>query len=466
MKTLFKYLLMCVPVAASLPLMTACSDDESTDPYDINYVYIYSPLETDNSLEYKGNGTFLTQIAPECDLNPVRCTKPAPERLVAHFAIDGSLVDDYNKKHGTGYTFLKSAELENASLVIEQGKYISADSLKVKFTDMTEFQSGAEKYILPIALTSVDGSGISISQNSKIFLTFTSTYKVNHVTIASGATTNVYYSEGKVVDPVDPSRLSWNGMFSTDWVADDDITLSLEINNNLIGSYNALHGTNCEPMPNVSLEHAVMHIRKGDLGPEETLALLSSDKMASLELDKDYLVPVCVTEVSGVGAGKNEDKSVCYLVFKARKLPNFYVGEEPVGTLLAVDDNWKVTVSGNETYGGRTSWTNLVTKPGKYIGYVKAEEPILLDMGEEKSVSSILVTFYYSYRCYGMTKIETSLDGVTYVEEECSLPDASMHVVLTRKLVQARYIRITYPKTRYSYGGCPTGLKIYTPASE
>ena len=457
---------MCVPVAASLPLMTACSDDESTDPYDINYVYIYSPLETDNSLEYKGNGTFLTQIAPECDLNPVRCTKPAPERLVAHFAIDGSLVDDYNKKHGTGYTFLKSAELENASLVIEQGKYISADSLKVKFTDMTEFQSGAEKYILPIALTSVDGSGISISQNSKIFLTFTSTYKVNHVAIASGGEAKVYYSEGKWVEPAD-SRVSWNNMFSTDWAADDDITLSLEINNNLIDSYNSLNGTNYEQMPNVSLEHAVMHIRKGDLGPEETLVLLSSDNMASLELDKDYVVPVCVTEVSGVGAGKNEDKSVCYLVVKARKLPNYYVAEEPVGTLLTVDDSWKVTVNGAETTG-RKSWTELVTNPGRYIAPVKTNVPILIDMGEEKTISSLVVTYYYNanYSLYGDTKIETSLDGVTYEESICSLEMAMQHVILARKLVQARYIRITYPKSRYSYGGYPTGIKIYTPATE
>ena len=40
MKALFKYILYSTFFAMSLPLVTACDDDEATDPYDINYVYI------------------------------------------------------------------------------------------------------------------------------------------------------------------------------------------------------------------------------------------------------------------------------------------------------------------------------------------------------------------------------------------------------------------------------------------
>lgn len=68
MKKLYKYLFMVVSAVALLPLMTACSDDESTDPYDVNYVYIYSPTEINGEMVYKGNGTFLTQIASERNL--------------------------------------------------------------------------------------------------------------------------------------------------------------------------------------------------------------------------------------------------------------------------------------------------------------------------------------------------------------------------------------------------------------
>ena len=48
-----------------LPLMTACSDDESTDPYDINYGYVYNPPVTEHTITYLENGTF-RQIIGGC----------------------------------------------------------------------------------------------------------------------------------------------------------------------------------------------------------------------------------------------------------------------------------------------------------------------------------------------------------------------------------------------------------------
>lgn len=60
MKKLYKYLFMVVSAVALLPLMTACSDDESTDPYDVNYVYIYSPAETNGEMVY--NGAILNRL--------------------------------------------------------------------------------------------------------------------------------------------------------------------------------------------------------------------------------------------------------------------------------------------------------------------------------------------------------------------------------------------------------------------
>ena len=64
MKALFKYILYSTFFAMSLPLVTACDDDEATDPYDINYVYIYKPSETNATLEYKGDGRDSLQPSP------------------------------------------------------------------------------------------------------------------------------------------------------------------------------------------------------------------------------------------------------------------------------------------------------------------------------------------------------------------------------------------------------------------
>ena len=243
MKALFKYILYSTFFAMSLPLVTACDDDEATDPYDINYVYIYKPSETNATLEYKGDGTFLKEIATEHILSPVRCTKPAPQDLTIQLAIDRSLVDAYNSEYGTSYVALQNAELENATLYIKQGEYISADTLKVHYTNMEEFKNGSENYILPIAITSINGTGVSASEsNSKIFLTFESTYKPNHVTLTSSKEYLLEYQYSQGFTNLS-SEWKLDGILKSAWAADGDTKVTLAINPALVGTYNALHGT-------------------------------------------------------------------------------------------------------------------------------------------------------------------------------------------------------------------------------
>lgn len=226
MKALFKYILYSTFFAMSLPLVTACDDDEATDPYDINYVYIYKPSETNATLEYKGDGTFLKEIATEHILSPVRCTKPAPQDLTIQLAIDRSLVDAYNSEYGTSYVALQNAELENATLYIKQGEYISVDTLKVHYTNMEEFKNGSENYILPIAITSINGTGVSASEsNSKIFLTFESTYKPNHVTLTSSKEYLLEYQYSQGFTNLS-SEWKLDGILKSAWAADGDTNYS------------------------------------------------------------------------------------------------------------------------------------------------------------------------------------------------------------------------------------------------
>lgn len=85
----------------SLPLVTACDDDEATDPYDINYVYIYKPSETNATLEIIKETELFERNRHRTYLSPIRCTKPAPQDLTIQLAIDRSLVDAYNSEYGT-----------------------------------------------------------------------------------------------------------------------------------------------------------------------------------------------------------------------------------------------------------------------------------------------------------------------------------------------------------------------------
>lgn len=463
MKTLFKYLLMYMPLAVSLLFITACSDDESVDPYDINYVYIYSPVSTDNTLEYKGNGTFLVDIAPECIVNPVRCTKPAPTDLTIHIDVEPSLVNSYNQANGTNYTLLKSVQLENAILHIKKGEYISADSLKVHYTDMTEFQSGAENYILPIAITSIEGSGVSISENSKIYLTFSSLYKLNTVTMGASQSLNLEYENGGFTNLLE--RLELENMLTADWTADEDITVSLGIDPGLIGAYNAVNGTNYVLMPNTAFEHSTITIKKGARTSEEKVVLTFSDAMAAVNLGQNYVLPIVISEVNGVGAGIGKT-TTAYVVFRTVEKLSLSMKDAPVGTAINDFTGWSITVNGIATGNLGGSWIELVTKPGDYAGYVDASAPLEIDMSKLETVSAIQIQYYSaSYSPSSTAIIELSSDGINYKVGRCELIAARKHSIVLEYPTEARYIRITYLSTG-SYGTIPTAINVYTSTNE
>ncbi|WP_294554955.1 DUF1735 domain-containing protein [uncultured Bacteroides sp.] len=459
MKTLFKYLLMCMPLTASLLFITACSDDEPADPYDANYVYIYSPANTDNTLEYKGNGTFLVDIAPECVVNPVRCTKPAPEDLTVQLAIDPSLVESYNQANGTNYTLLKNARLENATLYIKQGEYESADSLKVRYTDMSEFQNGAENYILPIAITAINSSDVSLSESSKIYLTFSSHYRVNLVEVSvSQNSMELIHENGGFTNLA--GQLELEDIIKSSWLADDDISVSLKIDQGMVDTYNALNSTNLKFMPNASLENATTVIRKGAKTIEDPIVITFPDNMASVELGQGYLLPVTIEKVDGIGAAIGETVTT-YMVFKTIEKVTISVEDAPIGVAISDFTDWNLTVNGQTAVYG-VPWMNLVTSPGgNRVSALYASSVMELDMGKQQKISSIHIE-YYSRSLYSATEatFEFSMDGVNYKRGECKMDAAIVQNFILKYPFEVRYIRIKNVKS--NRGAYPVGLILYT----
>lgn len=382
MKALFKYILYSTFFAMSLPLVTACDDDEATDPYDINYVYIYKPSETNATLEYKGDGTFLKEIATEHILSPVRCTKPAPQDLTIQLAIDRSLVDAYNSEYGTSYVALQNAELENATLYIKQGEYISADTLKVHYTNMEEFKNGSENYILPIAITSINGTGVSASEsNSKIFLTFESTYKPNHVTLTSSKEylLEYQYSQGKTT-------------------------------------------------------------------PEESVALSFSDDMASVQLGTNYVIPVTITNVDGVGADIGENK-VIYIVYKTALVGFLSCVDKPVGSVINDHSGWSFTLNGQSS---------------DLYDYVPDGSILDIDLGKQENIKTIALHFYEWFYSSESASIAISNDGEKYEDLGVASGFANKtSYILLLVAKQAQYIRVTFHGALY-YSPYINTVGIYT----
>lgn len=441
-----------------LPLMAACSDDESADPYDINYVYIYSPVRTDNTLEYKGNGTFLVEIAPECIVNPVRCTKPAPADLTIRLDIDPSLVDSYNQTNGTNYTLLKSAQLENATLQIKKGEYISVDSLKVHYTDMAEFQNGAENYLLPISITSVKGSSVSVSENSRIYLTFSSSYKANYVTMGSSQTISLEYENGAFNNLSE--RVELENMLTSSWAADEDINVSLKIDPSLIDAYNAINGTNYILMPKSTFEDATLTIKKGSKTPDRPVTLIFSDAMASVELGKGYILPITITDVNGIGAEAGKTLST-YVIFNIIEKMTISAEDAPVGTAINDFSIWNIAVDGKTEVSSTKSWMDLVNKPGNWISKLSALNIMDVDMGKLEKISSIQMGYYTVTYSVSSISIATSTDGMSYKVGQCAMATAKKHNYVLQYPTEARYIRIIFSGAG-TYGTYPTALSVYT----
>ena len=183
MKKYWKYLIAAAAIAVSAPTFTACSDNDEVDPYSINYVYMRQPNDTYANVEYKFNGDFLSGLEDPLALVPVRLTKPAPCDMTVEIAIDPTLVEEYNEANDGNYVFLEGAEVLNPTLTIKKGEYLS-DVITLGFTDHTGFFDKTEDLILPVVVKSANGGAV-ISKSSRIFLTFTSTYHANVLTLTS-----------------------------------------------------------------------------------------------------------------------------------------------------------------------------------------------------------------------------------------------------------------------------------------
>lgn len=465
-----KYSLMGISLAVALPLLTACSDDEAVDPYDLNYVYIYSPNPSDNNLEYKANGTFITSIEEECVVNPVRCTKPAPADLTVQLAIDPSLVESYNAAHGTNYTLLQAAKLVNSTLVIKAGAYTSEQSLRVSYTDLSEFRNGTEHYILPIAITSVEGSGVTVSQTTgHIFLTFTSLYRENHVGL-TGETyhqTLLFKSSGFTTDL---ERIELPNSLITEWAADAKITVKLAIDNSKVDIINATYGMDYAPLPiDVKLSPATYWIAPGTSQPDRVVALEFPDGLASLPREeKSYLIPITIESVDGEGAAVNSESNLYYVTLDCVEQPFASYSSNVTGTPLTMGDNWTVTVDGAESIYyddyGDLWWSWLFEGYEVDCWYVGS--PMVVDLGEEQPLSC--VSIYSSYgSSYGFKsmKIETSRDGENYEGGDCTLQKSATQNILINEPTPVRYVRLT-PIDAYTnyYGwiyGYPTSMTLY-----
>lgn len=458
MKKIWKYIAACAVVASLMPL-TACDDDDTVDPYDVNYCYLYQPHTSYASLQYKATGDFISNLEDPLKLVPVRLTKPAPKDVTVTVALDESAVAEYNEANSTDYKFLEGAQILNPTMQIKAGEYISADLITVSFGDHSFLVNNTDNLILPIVIK--DAQGLAVSNSSRLFLIFN--YKGNVVDLND---ITIRYLEMNWTSEL--SNMKVTNLVTSEWAADIAITVNLQVDLSLVEGYNATNGTAYEPLPGASVP-ASMTMAQGADSIDVPVTL--SD--VNIEI-KDYLLPVKATAISGNGAELGN--STAYIVVKPTPGTCSYTSASALGSVISCD-NWNMTVNGQEGVtddDGTWYWLNLLTHYGdrynSMIDYWYPDDVVLVDLGEEKTITGFECIFYAWY--YSVTDfrgVRTSLDGTHWSDwGSAEVPGSIKSTPFGfDNPPTCRYIELTVGNPSFSkdWGTFPLGVRFYEAAA-
>ncbi len=442
MKKFLKYATMFAVATAMLP-MVSCDDDDTVDPYDINYCYLYQPYETFANVEYKANGDFISGLSDPLEVVPVRLTKAAPTNMQIEVAIDPTIVDEYNEANNTEYTFLEGAEIVNPTLTIAAGEYISADKITVSFTDHRGFINQENNLILPIVIKSA-GNAV-VSKSSRVFLTFNSTYRANLVMATS--VSNLKYM-------VDTDLSGWQNnktfriedFLTTTWPADAPITIKATIDQSLVDTYNQENDTDFKAIQ-ATLNPSNLIFNVDDASIDLDVNFSDITEIAN---DEKYLVPVKLSFESGDGARLDEDSEVVYIQLMKLPLELSVSSQQGSLTLITPEASWTGTCNGRDLTAilqSNTSYVNIIS--GKVLE---------IDLGSVKNnVKGFGFQFYEWY--YGLKDVqdvEVSVDGQTWLNYGGAKLYLEQNQYLTfSKPATFRYMRLTSGDYGYSAGyGC------------
>lgn len=231
--------------------------------------------------------------------------------------------------------------------------------------------------------------------------------------------------------------------------------VSLAIDNSLVDSFNALHGTEYISIdPNfITIENSTLHIEEGELESSEQIGIsLAKDKTTSLALG-DYLIPVKINQVSN-GFEVSEEWSTMYVRIK--------VSEDPWGIDLADRTGWSVKeVSSEETVGedGRAVLAldgnnNTFWHTEWYYNSPEPPYNIVIDMGKEMKMFGFQYISRNNWNGWPKEmKIETSLNGTTWEDAGLysDLPSGAQKEYRSffpnLEIRNARYFRMTITQT-------------------
>ena len=443
MKKFWKYIAIAAMTAVMVPF-TACDDDSELGPkdntnYESNFVYFDTPASTYAEVEYKANGDFMSGLTDPMKLVPVRLTKPAPCDLQVEVAIDPYLVAEYNKEKGTDYTFLHRAMIENPVLTIKKGEYVSTDTITISFGNHSGFIDKEKDLMLPIVVKGAEG--LTVSKSARIFLTFSSTYRPNYLSI----TKDNYMVKIGLMNPdwkETASKINADNAFKLTYAPYEDVTLNIAIDESKVAAYNEAHGTNYEFKADAELVSNTITI--GTDGNMGSFAINTGD-LEGIENEIPYVIPVTITSINGAAVEISGGNTV-YVVVKGVGRELTVSSGEYSGSQLSNPVTCTVDGSSTGLYGN--NWVDVINNETWSYDYVRSGQLMEIDFGQVVKLSSFYVYHYYASYSADKLTMETSVDGSKWNDwGEVSYQQARAYFVNMSATEEVRYMRLVFSRT-------------------
>lgn len=451
MKKIIRYSI--IALAASF-VLAACDKNEveylPQPDYTSNLAYILAPETSHQELVYKGTGDYVVlpfDAEAEHTINSVRLTKAAPEDMTVTFAVDAEAVEAYNKEHGTEFAPFTGVELINKTLSIKKGEYVSAEPLRMKYTDLKQMQDGKENYMLPIVISSISNQGVKKSvDRGNIMLTYHSTYKANYVNFSKETVDiKALLSEEMEIS----STVDLTGLLSADWAADSQISARISINNNYIETYNAKHGTSYQAYDGASLSKTELTFSTGE-GTTGALTLSLPGVEEKVKNLDSFVIPIELTSVDGVGAEIGTTK-VCYVTIAPVIACEWSITDPGFrGSPITDYSNAHTYLNGVQD----DNWRDKILAAQDGYDYLKYGNVLVIDLGKEVDLTGVTLRYWNGNYSLWNYDIAVSTDGSKYNyfdQGQCSYNNT--HYIKCGKPVKARYVKFDIWYAYYeSYG--------------
>lgn len=457
MKTKFWKVFTAFAAGVALMPLAACDNEDYTSSpnrpdYDINYVYLYEPVQAYSSIEFKATGDFLENLDNPLALTPVRCTKPAPADIHVQVVIDPTLVDSYNEANKTDYGFLTGVELVSSEFTIPKGEYLSTEEIAMNVVDREALKQNQKDLILPIKIETLSGDG-KISEHNEVYIHFI--YEANFITVSP------YYQELLGQDPstwsASMATLTLSDALSSSWAADGDLTFTVEPSSDYVAAFNEKYGKGYEYQ---FLEGVTVKSAKIAQGASKGDIVLSASVPSGMASGTRYVVPLRIKSVSGIGAELTSDEEICYV---AVYVPPFtLMSGTPEGSRISYDSsmNWTLSVNGSKVAQEATEdsseslWSELFLCNG-YVAPWAEGDVCEIDFGQTYNLSGLGMSFYaWYYALVDFKSFEYSADGSTWNSAVIDFTWSAYSSTGTIKFsfpVEARYLRFTIGEPNYNY---------------